>query len=106
MLGVARSTVCKMMRSMEALGLLVRLDRNVFDRRYRRWRLTERGKECYAKVLKMVQDGTVARILYQWIWIRERSDAVSAEGVLDDATTYARRMSRAWGDRATLYGAS
>lgn len=103
MLGVRRSTVCKMMTAMEKLGLLVRLDYNVYDRRLRRWKLTAKGVACYEALMKLIREGTVARILYQCLMIRERLSGEDAEGVLDNAIDVARRLTRSWGDRATLY---
>lgn len=56
-LGVSKTTVCKMLGAMEEAGLVVRLDRNVFDRRYRRWNVTERGRDCLRGLLKVIRRG-------------------------------------------------
>ncbi|HEX7665697.1 MAG TPA: MarR family winged helix-turn-helix transcriptional regulator [Polyangiaceae bacterium] len=105
-LGVRRSTVCKMMRAMEELGILVRLDRNYFDRRFRRWKITEHGMACLTKIMKMIRAGEVARVLYQWIFIHDRAvkTLAAAERIIDDAAYDVQRIAWLWGDPSRFSG--
>jgi DNA-binding MarR family transcriptional regulator len=60
-LNVCRSTICKMVRSLEAAGLLVR-EVNHYDRRYRFLKLTRHGRRCLRGVMKTLRSREIDRM--------------------------------------------
>jgi DNA-binding MarR family transcriptional regulator len=64
-LGLCRSTICKMVRAMEKAGLLKRSPEILFDHRRRRVTLTRYGRHCIRLVLKAIRRRVVERPLLQ-----------------------------------------
>ncbi|HEX7666277.1 MAG TPA: MarR family winged helix-turn-helix transcriptional regulator, partial [Polyangiaceae bacterium] len=95
-LGVSKTTVCKMLGAMEASGLVVRLDRNVYDRRFRRWDLTDLGRQCFEGLLKAIRLGLADEAILQafgsvfrsasnvWKDIVQTADAVDSAALCID----------------------
>jgi DNA-binding MarR family transcriptional regulator len=55
LLGLSRSTICKMIKAMEKIGLVQRSPEIVFDRRCRRVKITAYGRRCIRQVLKVMR---------------------------------------------------
>ena len=81
-LGVARSTVSRMIRALEELGLVEREDdRFAYDRRTRVCRLTERGRELVASVWsELVHSGVIASEI-DAIWPEPQAMRKAAEPI-------------------------
>jgi DNA-binding MarR family transcriptional regulator len=64
-LGLCRSTICKMIKAMEKVGLVKRKREIIFDQRRRRVRLTRYGRHCVHQVLKAIRRREIERPLLQ-----------------------------------------
>jgi DNA-binding MarR family transcriptional regulator len=97
-LGVGGSTVCRMLRSLEALGL-VRRERALEDRRHRWVELTDKGLKCI-RAARDVLLGAAYRLLERAIC----RDPDPYEGFLEIAQLerYLDAMRAEYGDTATL----
>jgi DNA-binding MarR family transcriptional regulator len=64
-LGLCRSTICKMIKAMEKAGLVARNPEMLFDHRRRRVTLTRYGRHCIRLVLKAIRRREVEKPLLQ-----------------------------------------
>ncbi len=78
-LGVARSTVSRMMRALEELGLLERAGAHEDDRRTRVCRLTQRGRELVAAVWSELVHSRVVANELDAVWREPQAMRVAAE---------------------------
>ena len=64
-LGLSRSTICKLVKAMEKAGLVERSREIIFDHRRRRVRLTRYGRRCVRRVLKAIRLREIDRPLLE-----------------------------------------
>jgi DNA-binding MarR family transcriptional regulator len=99
-LGVTAGVVSRMLRGLEALGLVERT--RDYDRRQRIVTLTERGKDCLRRARRLLLRG-VQRIVCDAICFGRRSDPQNWYIEMDTLESYLRVLRRDFGDTATLY---
>lgn len=63
LLGLCRSTICKMLKAMEKIGLVQRARDMMVDQRYRRVTITRHGRWCIRRVLKAIRRREVEKPL-------------------------------------------
>ncbi|HEY8040344.1 MAG TPA: MarR family transcriptional regulator [Polyangiaceae bacterium] len=100
-LGVSASVVSRMVRALEALGLVVRR-RAREDRRQHDVSLTESGDRCIRAARRLLIRG-VQRIVYQCICMGKHRDANQRFVHMEWLESYLRALRRDFGDTATLY---
>ncbi|MEO7113903.1 MAG: helix-turn-helix domain-containing protein [Polyangiaceae bacterium] len=64
-LGLCRSTICKMVSAMEKAGLVQRKREIIFDKRRRRVRLTRYGSRCVHQIMKALRRREIEKPLLQ-----------------------------------------
>jgi len=103
-LGVTPGVVSRMLRGLEARGM-VRRERpreRYEDRRQRHVSLTELGRACLCKARRWMQRG-LARIVLHAICFGKHHDPDAQFEHMDTLEEYLRVLRSHFGDRATLY---
>lgn len=99
-LGVTAGVVSRMLRALEALGLVERT--KGYDRRQREVTLTARGMECMRRARRLLLRG-VQRIVLDAICFGGRRDPWKQFAHMDTLESYLNVLRRHFGDTATLY---
>jgi DNA-binding MarR family transcriptional regulator len=97
-LGVCKSVVSRMLKSLEKLGLVER-DGGSVDRRLKFVKLTERGMNCVRETRQCLERAA-RRLLCIAVCIGIRRDRAAIFGHLCDSELYLHRMRRQFGDTA------
>jgi DNA-binding MarR family transcriptional regulator len=102
-LGVSAPTVSRMVRSLEELGLIERRKLESGDRRQLRITLTEWGRRCMKKAMRLVQDTGAIQLAVDCALTDNHpyDDALCLER-MDAAETMLGRIRRTFGDVAEL----
>jgi DNA-binding MarR family transcriptional regulator len=101
-LGVSASVVSRMLRSLEALGLVVRRRLEFCDRRQREVSLTERGLACIREARRALLRA-VGRVVCTAICFGKQRDADRRFYHLAMLESYLSALRTEFGDGATLY---
>jgi DNA-binding MarR family transcriptional regulator len=102
-LGVTPSVVCRMLRSLEGLGLVRRrVPDPQRDRRQREVALTRKGKRCFREAYRVVVRW-VQRFVYEAICYGEHRDPGKRLEHMDRLESYQRVLREHCGDTAQLY---
>jgi DNA-binding MarR family transcriptional regulator len=102
MLGVTAPVVTRMVRALEALGLVKRWREQRGDRRQVRVGLTEAGERCISKAREVMLPAVRNMVLRAICFGRQ--DSASARFVhMDTLESYLRSLRGRFGERATLY---
>ena len=100
-LGVTASVVSRMLKSLEALGLVTRRRPQWGDRRQRELSLTERGRACIRHAERLLLR-VARRLVAEAICFGEHRDPSRRLVHLDTLESYLFAMRRQYWDRATL----
>jgi DNA-binding MarR family transcriptional regulator len=100
-LGICASVTSRMVRALEALGLVTR-QRCDLDRRQVRVRLTDRGWDCIRTTQRWLLRG-VQRIVLEVICFGAHRDPNQRLWNMDTVEGYLRALRNDFGDKATLY---
>jgi DNA-binding MarR family transcriptional regulator len=101
-LGVTPSVVCRMLKALEALGLIRREVPKYSDRRQRRVLLTEKGRQCVREAYRMTVRW-VQRFVYEVICFGYHRDESARLVNMDSLEGYLRALRTYCRDSATLY---
>jgi DNA-binding MarR family transcriptional regulator len=101
MLGVTAPVVTRMLRALQALGL-VRRWRDYLDRRQVRVALTEEGEQCILRARKVMLPA-VKKMVYRAICFGRHRSADARLIHMDTLEGYLRGLREMFGDRARLY---
>src|ERR1700689_1444636 len=91
-LGLSRSTICKMVRAMEKLGLVERSREIIFDQRRRRVTLTRYGRRCIRLVLKAIRRREIEKPLLESVSFWKCSTRDKRFDFILDLTDHVRRV--------------
>jgi DNA-binding MarR family transcriptional regulator len=101
-LGVTPSVVCRMLRSLEEMGLVRRRVPERGDRRQREVALTDKGSQCFREAYRMVVRW-VQRFVYEVICYGKHRDPTARLLHMDALEGYQRVLRKYCRDRAKLY---
>jgi DNA-binding MarR family transcriptional regulator len=101
-LGVCASVVSRMLKSLEALGLVTRRRPEYGDRRQRELSLTERGRACIRNAYQALMRA-VRRLVNEAICFGKHRDADRCFVHVATLESYLSEMRGQYADRATLY---
>jgi DNA-binding MarR family transcriptional regulator len=100
LLGVCRSTVCKMVRAMEKIGLVERRREILFDGRRRRVIITPKGRCCIGRVLKAIRRREIEKPLLDSVAFWNRETRNKRFDFVVDLGNHVRHLLHGLGDRA------
>jgi DNA-binding MarR family transcriptional regulator len=102
-LGVSAATVSRMLKSLEAIGLL-RRERADWDRRQRLVRLTEAGGRCIRSAIRhFIKWGAAQLIVDSALCPEHWNDDMACLTATDAFDNYLNKIRDAYGDVAALY---
>ncbi len=100
LLGVCRSTICKMVRAMEKIGLVERRREIIFDGRRRRVIITPKGRCCIRRVLKAIRRREIEKPLLDSVAFWSCETRNKRFDFIVDLGHHVGRLLRGLGDRA------
>jgi DNA-binding MarR family transcriptional regulator len=101
-LGLCRSTICKMITAMEKAGLVERRREVLFDHRRRRVRLTRYGRHCIRRALKAIRRREIEKPLLQSVTFYLCATRNRRFAFIVDLVAHLRRVLRGLRDPAKL----